>query len=111
MELESFCRLTPWEFEAAYEAAARAADEAERAAWERARSMAAIVVAPHCKRPPRPKELLPLPWDKPEAAAPRPLPETAAPTPKGRGERLERLERMVRRANQTNRTNKTNQTD
>ncbi len=35
-----------------------------RDAWERARTIAAIVIQPHVKKKITPKQLLPLPWDK-----------------------------------------------
>ena len=33
-------------------------------AWERARTIAAIIIQPHVKKRITPKQLLPLPWDK-----------------------------------------------
>lgn len=35
-----------------------------REAWERARTVAAIIIQPHVKKRITPKQLLPLPWDK-----------------------------------------------
>lgn len=35
-----------------------------REAWERARTVAAIIIQPHVKKKITPKQLLPLPWDK-----------------------------------------------
>lgn len=32
--------------------------------WERARTIAAIIIQPHVKKKITPKQLLPLPWDK-----------------------------------------------
>ena len=35
-----------------------------RDAWERARTVAAIIIQPHVKKKITPKQLMPLPWDK-----------------------------------------------
>ena len=63
MSLDDWERLRPDEFEACWRAHADCEDEAERAAWERMRLLATIVVQPHCKSKLTAKKLLPLPWD------------------------------------------------
>ena len=35
-----------------------------RDTWERARTVAAIIIQPHVKKKITPRQLLPLPWDK-----------------------------------------------
>ena len=39
----------------------------EQGAWERARTVASIVIAPHVTKRISPQKLLPLPWDKKQA--------------------------------------------
>lgn len=60
LSVHDFDNLTPEEFNAI----ADAAQFRERAAWERARVVAAIIVQPHLRRRVSPQNLLPLPWDK-----------------------------------------------
>lgn len=88
-----FEALTYEEFEAVAEAHRQAAEERERGAWERARTVAAIVIQPHVRRRLTPAQLLPLSWDKARPSAATDAP-TAAPdlTP---GERRRRFEALA----------------
>lgn len=65
LSVADFDRLTPEEFNAIVDAG----QQRERDAWERARTVAAIVVQPHVRRRLTPHQLLPLPWDKETAAS------------------------------------------
>lgn len=47
-----------------------------REAWERARTVAAIIIQPHVKKKLTPRQLLPLPWDK---TMPKNKPRSKAP--------------------------------
>lgn len=84
MSAEDFCRSTPEEFKAVCDAWAQGLADQHRADWERVRTLASIVIQPHCKHKIRPKRMLPFPWDgkKPEAKGLTP------------GERLKRFETL-----------------
>lgn len=60
LSVGDFERLTPEEFNAVV----NAGQLREREAWERARTMATIIVQPHVRKRLQPRKLLPLPWDK-----------------------------------------------
>lgn len=63
-----------------------------RDAWERARTVAAIVIQPHLKKKITPQQLLPLPWDHKSRAIESATPELTAE------ERLKRFEAVRRLA-------------
>ena len=89
--MDDFCRLTPREFQAAYDSWAEGREALTRDSWERMRMLATITIQPHVRKKLRADELLPLPWDgkgKSEAA------EVSAEEDK---ERLERLVKRMRR--------------
>lgn len=67
-------------------------DGQNRDAWERARTVAAIVIQPHLKRKITPQQLLPLPWDRKS----RTMERVAAPRLSAE-ERLRRFEEAARR--------------
>ena len=62
-----------------------------RDAWERARTIAAIVIQPHVKKKITPLQLLPLPWDKKKQNCHSEAPKLTAE------ERLKRFEEVVHR--------------
>ena len=64
LSLDDFLRLTPEEFDDIYKAYSDDREAVYRSGWEQTRILAAIVIAPHVKRPPSPQKLIPLPWDK-----------------------------------------------
>ncbi len=66
-------------------------DVQERDAWERARTMAAIIIQPHDKRKITPRRLLPLHWDKNKTIPRSEAPELTAE------ERRKRFEEVARR--------------
>lgn len=61
-----------------------------RDAWERARTIAAIIIQPHVKKKLSPKQLLPMPWDKIKE---KPRPEESQLTAE---EKLKRFESVIR---------------
>lgn len=63
MSLDDFCRCDFDEFIAIYEAWRTQEEEHMQGQWERMRTLAAIVIQPHCKKRITPRQLLPLPWD------------------------------------------------
>lgn len=74
--------MLPDEYEAIREQWHKDSGERERDEWERARIVAAICVSPHTTKTIKPRELLPLPWDKaPEPEKPK---EPAPPSTKER---------------------------
>ena len=64
MSHDDFCKCTFGEFESICKAWREMTEGQNRDAWERARTIAAIVIQPHVKKKITPKQLLPLPWDK-----------------------------------------------
>lgn len=87
LSYDDFCRLTPGEFQAAYDAWNDEETAEWHAEWERTRMLAAIVIQPHVKSKITPQRLLPFPWEKPERkhAGPQPTKE----------EDLERFKRLA----------------
>lgn len=63
MQVDDFCAMSPAEFATALAMWGDDHEAAERAAWERTRTLAAISVQPHISRRLTPRQLLPLPWD------------------------------------------------
>lgn len=74
LSVADFDRLTPDEFSAIADAWQQNRDNADRTAWEIARTSAAILIRPHITRSVTPERLLPLPWDKPAAEAQKKAP-------------------------------------
>lgn len=64
MSRVDFERCTPLEFHEAWRLWAEREQDMEKDRWERMRILAAYFVQPYSKKSVRPKELLPLPWDK-----------------------------------------------
>lgn len=66
MSHDDFCKCTFGEFESICKAWREMTEGQNRDAWERARTVAAIVIQPHLKKGSKitAKQLLPLPWDK-----------------------------------------------
>lgn len=76
MSHDDFCKCTFGEFESICKAWREMTEGQHRDAWERARTVAAIVIQPHLKKGSKitAKQLLPLPWDKkqnPRSEAPQ----------------------------------------
>lgn len=59
-----FRTMTPPEFKAVADARHQRDESAERGAWERMRTLAALTVQPHVSKKITPRTLVPLPWDK-----------------------------------------------
>lgn len=57
LSLDDFLRLTPEEFDDIYKAYSDDREAVYRSGREQTRILAAIVIAPHVKRPPSPQEL------------------------------------------------------
>lgn len=91
MSYDDFCKCTFEEFEGICKAWREMADGQYRDAWERARTVAAIVIQPHLKRKITPQQLLPLPWDRKSRTIERAAPRLTAE------ERLRRFEEAARR--------------
>ncbi len=68
---DDFCLLTPFEFQAVVDAVSNHDDNQQRGAWERARIIACMSLAPWSKSRVRPEAVLPLPWDKKKKIAKR----------------------------------------
>lgn len=90
---DDFCRLTPDEFAAVYEAYADNADALRRDKWERTRTAAWLALQPYMKKGMRPERMLPLPWDR-QNAQPHQAGQRRMPT---REERLQRFRQLLER--------------
>ena len=64
MSHDDFCKCTFGEFESICKTWREMAEGQNRDAWERARTVATIIIQPHVKKKITPTQLLPLPWDK-----------------------------------------------
>lgn len=91
MSHDDFCKCTFGEFESICKAWREMTEGQNRDAWERARTVAAIVIQPHVKKKISPRQLLPLPWDNKKTAARAGTPELTA------GERRRRFEEVAQR--------------
>lgn len=63
LSLDDFCRLYVDEFEAVCQAHSEALTEEFRASWERARTIAAILILPYSKKTIKAQELIRFPWE------------------------------------------------
>lgn len=90
---DDFCRLTPGEYAAVYEAYADNADALRRDEWERTRTAAWLSLQPYIKRGVTPERLLPLPWDRQNVHA-RQTEQRRMPT---KEERLQRFRQLLER--------------
>lgn len=91
MSFDDFCKCTFEEFESICRAWREMSDNQERGQWERARTVATIIIQPHIKKHLTPRELLPLPWDH-QPAQPAEAPQL---TPEERRKRFEELAKLV----------------
>ena len=100
MSHDDFCRCTFGEFESICKAWRERIEGQNREAWERARTIAAIIIQPHLKKGSKitPQQLLPLPWDKLKTYE-RQKVETSGLTPAERQRRFE--EALHRSGNET----------
>lgn len=64
LSYDDFCRLTPEQFDATFDAWRDMRDGDMRDNWQRMRMLATITIQPHCKKKITPNKLLPLPWEK-----------------------------------------------
>ncbi|WP_300132967.1 hypothetical protein [Duncaniella sp.] len=64
MSHDDFCKCTFGEFESIWKAWREMTEGQNRDTWERARTIAAIIIQPHVRKRITPKQLLPMPWDK-----------------------------------------------
>lgn len=67
LSYDDFCRLTFPEFREVCKVYNSAREDDYRTGWEQVRTEAAIMVQPHTRKRIKPRELLPLPWDKADA--------------------------------------------
>lgn len=65
MSLGDFCLLRPEEFREACRAYADKQERMMRQSWEQTRMHATITLQPYARKKLTPKQLLPLPWDRP----------------------------------------------
>lgn len=91
MSHDDFCKCTFGEFESICKAWREMNENQYRDAWERARTVAAIVIQPHVKKKITPHQLLPLPWDKKKQPRRSETPELTAE------EKRKRFEEVARR--------------
>ena len=90
MSFDDFCKCTFGEFESICEAWREMTDAHNRDSWERARTIAAIVIQPHIKKKLTPRQLLPLPWDKKKAIDKSDAPRLTAEEQRKRFEEIAR---------------------
>lgn len=64
MSLDDFCACDYDELDAICHSWSDWQQGLEKGAWERARAVASICIAPHTTKRISPRKLLPLPWDK-----------------------------------------------
>lgn len=64
MSHDDFCKCTFEEFESICKIWREMTERQSRDTWERARTIATIIIQPHVKKKITPQQLLPLPWDK-----------------------------------------------
>lgn len=91
MSHDDFCKCTFDEFESICKVWREMNENRYRDAWERARTVAAIVIQPHVKKKITPRQLLPLPWDKKKQPRRSEAPELTAE------EKRKRFEEVARR--------------
>lgn len=78
MSYDDFCKCTFEEFESICKAWREMTETQNRDAWERARTIAAIIIQPHLKKKITPRQLLPLPWDKKKSKPKKEAPKLTA---------------------------------
>lgn len=66
MSRADFCACHIDEFEAIAKAWMEREENHERQEWERLRTLAAITIQPHIRKKLTARQLMPLPWDRPE---------------------------------------------
>lgn len=64
MSLDDFCRCTPSEFYAVWEAWNENRSQSEHGMWERARMLAFCTLQPYMNKKLRPQDIMQFPWDK-----------------------------------------------
>ena len=92
MTHDEFCKCTFTEFESIYKAWHDMEESRYRSAWERGRTLAAIIIQPHLSKKITPRQLLPLPWDKQKSNS---TPEAPELTPEQRRQRFEEVSRRL----------------
>lgn len=80
MSHDDFCKCTFGEFESICKAWREMTERESREAWERARTIAAILIQPHVKKGNKvtPQQLISLPWDKKQKRRSGKTPELTA---------------------------------
>lgn len=91
MTYDDFCQCTFDEFEGICDAWRQMREGESRDSWERARTVAAIIIQPHVRKRITPRQLLPMPWD---AKTERPQNQPTL-TPEQRQKRFEALTHRV----------------
>lgn len=89
MSYDDFCKCTFSEFESICRSWREMTEGQNRVAWERARTIATIVIQPHIKKRLTPKQLLPLPWDDKKSNQRNKEPELTGE------EKLKRFEHLI----------------
>ena len=64
MSMDDFCRCTPSEFYAAWDAWSESYIRTERGMWERARMQALCTLQPYASKKLYAKDIMQFPWDK-----------------------------------------------
>ncbi len=89
MSVDDFCRCTPSEFKAVYEAWAESEQRRERSAWERTRILCTTMLQPYSKNILEPKDVMQFEWD----ASTDSTTENKKPTTKETWERFGKVKR------------------
>jgi hypothetical protein len=82
------------EFESICKSWTEMREQQEHAEWERARTLAAIIIQPHLKKKVTPRQLLPLPWDRKNTGLPS-APDAPILTADERRRRFEEVARRL----------------
>lgn len=92
MSFDDFCKCTLDELDDICKAWNEMQESRHRDAWERARTVATLIVQPHIKKKMTPQQLMPMPWDKKKST---PKPDNAPRLTAGQQRR--RFEELVHR--------------
>ncbi len=90
MSRDDFCRCTPSEFYAAWDAWSESRIRTERGMWERARMQALCTLQPYASKKLYAKDIMQFPWDKEDE-------KTEAPSEISREEIMERYRKARER--------------
>ena len=102
LSFDDFCKLHPDEFNEMVEQWQLMQKVESQGAWERTRTLAAIIISPHLKHPKTPMQLLPFPWDKePLARAKSKRERGTAPEPQTPEEKRAHQRALINRYKQS----------